>query len=100
MPVIPTIVPWVNGVEVLGTPTIFVCVVPDPAEKLTARLARSNWHIASPKTWLQVGCHSRRGIWIFKSSRCDRHFMSIPVRLQSMSEIRPANITTVPTTAP
>ena len=75
---------------------ITVGVEPAPAENVMERLSRSNWHIGPPKTCAHEACHSRRGIWILRSSRCDRHFNSMPVRLQSMSDIRPAKSTTVP----
>ena len=44
-------------------------VEPGSAETIVCRLDRSNWHIASPNTCVQDDCQSRRGIWMFRSSR-------------------------------
>src|SRR6516165_8749714 len=95
-PVRPMIVPCVKGVVVVGTPCMTVVVDAPPAENFAARLDRLNRHIASPKTWVQLDCDSRRGIWMLSNSRCERHLISMPVRLQPMSEMRPENRMTVP----
>src|SRR5262249_47256108 len=79
---------------------ICTCVEPGPAENVICILERSNWHISSPKRWMQEDCHSRRGIWIFNNSRCERHLISTWVRVHSISEIRPAKGPTFPGLVP
>src|ERR1700730_11624210 len=97
-PVTPITVPWIYKFGGVGLTDVAICasLERDPAENVACRLDRSNWHIASPRVCVQDDCHSRRGIWIFRSSRCERHLTSMPVRVQSISEMRPAKRTTVP----
>src|SRR5437764_694189 len=97
-PVTPIKVPWIyrfGGVGLTDV-AIWASLEPSPAENVACMLDRLNWHIAPPKECVQDDCHSRRGIWIFRSSRCERHLTSMPVRVQSISEMRPAKRTTVP----
>src|SRR5215472_1257171 len=97
-PVTPIRVPWTYRFAGLGATDVATCdcVEPGSAANVTCMVDRLNWHIASPKLCVQDDCHKRRGIWMFRSSRCDRHLRAMPVRLQSISEMRPANRTTVP----
>src|SRR4051794_22093561 len=96
-PLTPTRVPCTYRLAGLGVTEAAICtgVEPGPAEKVVCRLVRSNRHIASPNRWVHDDCHRRRGIWMFNSSRCERHRISTLVRVQSMSEMRPAKRITV-----
>src|SRR5437763_11342060 len=89
-PVTPITVPWIYRFGGVGLREVAICASLEagPAENVACMLDRSNRHIASPKVWVQDDCHSRRGIWIFRSSRCERHLRSMPVREQSISEMR------------